>query len=54
MRIGKGSARQAGEALHTMVEQLDFEDKATEILDDGTDQGRQDCRRCILRACGQP
>ena len=36
------------------VAQLDFEDTAAEILDDGTDQGRQDCRRCILRACGRP
>ena len=31
-----------------------FEEKATEILDDGSDQGHQDCTRCILRAFGKP
>ena len=36
------------------VKPEEFEAREADILDDGTEQGRQDCRRCILRALGKP
>ena len=36
------------------VDPDEFENKASEILDDGTEQGQQDCKRCIMRTCGRP